>query len=65
MPDRAEFLADRVVLFSSALSGPRTFGYAIRAVMAGRFVAPPIQASCMYDPEYASVDGGGSVEVAR
>jgi len=65
MPDRAEFLADRVVLFSSALSGPRTFGYAIRAVKAGRFVAPPIQASCMYDPEYASVHGGGSIEVAR
>ena len=64
-PDRVEFRDDRVVIFCSADSSVRTYRYALRAVTAGSFVWPAIQASCMYDAAFASVHGGGRVEVAR
>ena len=63
--DRVEFLDDRVVLFASARSKPQRFTYALRVTSAGRFAAPPIQASCMYDPSIASLHGGGRVEVRK
>ncbi|MEW6742272.1 MAG: MG2 domain-containing protein [Planctomycetota bacterium] len=62
-PDRVEFLDDRVLLFGSASCHKQTFRYALRVVTVGDFVLPPIQASCMYDPGYASVSSGGRVEV--
>jgi len=58
--DRAEFLDDRVIIFTSVGQTPRTYRYALRAIAAGTFAAPAIQASCMYDPAFASVSGGGA-----
>ncbi len=64
-PDRVEFLDDRVILFTPASAQQRTFRYTLRAVSAGRFALPPIQASAMYDPSYASVHGMGEVVIGR
>jgi uncharacterized protein YfaS (alpha-2-macroglobulin family) len=63
--DHVEFLDDRVVIFASATFKPRTFRYPVRAVSAGQFAHPPIQASSMYDSGVASVHGGGTIEVRR
>ncbi len=62
-PDRTEFLDDRVLLFTSANREKRVFQYALRVVTAGSFALSPIQASCMYDADIASLHGGGRVEI--
>jgi hypothetical protein len=61
--DRVEFLDDRVVLFATAEKNPRKFVYYLRAVTAGRFTLPPVEASCMYEPALSSIHGGGKAEV--
>lgn len=63
--DHVEFLDDRVVLFATAEWQERRFRYALRVVTAGSFIVPPIQASCMYNAGYASVNGGGKATVSR
>jgi len=65
VPDRVEFLDDRVLLFTSVGRDARTFRYSLRAVSAGSFVVPPIEASCMYDPGFASMHGAGKLVVGR
>lgn len=64
-PDRTEFLDDRVILFTSVGQEKRQFDYYIRATTAGEFAAPPIEASCMYDPGFAALTGGGRVEISK
>ncbi|MHC4249334.1 MAG: alpha-2-macroglobulin family protein, partial [Planctomycetota bacterium] len=61
--DHVEFLDDRVVVFTSISRQPRTFRYSLRAVAEGEYALPPVQASCMYDVSYASVNGSGRVRV--
>jgi hypothetical protein len=63
LPDHVEFLDDRVVLFCSAASEPRTFKYSLRATTAGAFALPPIQASCMYDESVACLGKAGRVTI--
>lgn len=63
LPPRVEFLDDRAVLFVSAHQTIQKFRYALRVVAPGEFMLPPIQASCMYDVELASVSGAGRLEV--
>lgn len=65
LPSRVQFMDDRVVMFASAHLNKTTFVYFLRATTAGRFEQPPIQASCMYDPEIASVNGGGPITVSE
>ena len=64
-PDRVEFRDDRVIIFTPAGSNQRSFRYVLRAVSAGKFVIPPIEASCMYNPALASRNGGGTLKVGR
>ncbi len=64
-PDRTEFRDDRVILFVSASKISASYRYALRVISAGSYQLPPIQASCMYDPSFASINGGGKVEVKR
>lgn len=61
--DRVEFRDDRVIVFASVSAKPHVFRYALRAVTAGDFALPPVQASCMYDPSFASIHGAGHVRV--
>ncbi|MHC4249451.1 MAG: alpha-2-macroglobulin family protein, partial [Planctomycetota bacterium] len=56
-------LDDRVVVFTSISRQPRTFRYSLRAVAEGEYALPPVQASCMYDVSYASVNGSARVRV--
>jgi uncharacterized protein YfaS (alpha-2-macroglobulin family) len=62
--DRTEFLDDRIVLFAPAKTSSQVFRYAIRAVSGGEFLAPPIQASCMYDEAQHSLGESGVVKVS-
>jgi uncharacterized protein YfaS (alpha-2-macroglobulin family) len=64
-PDRVEFQDDRVLMFTWANKQTRTFCYMVRVVGTGSFEIPPIQASCMYDPAFASINGGGQIHVRR
>lgn len=62
-PDHVEFLDDRVVLFCTADSQARTYRYALRAITAGEFTLPPVQASCMYDPSVACLGQAAHVSI--
>lgn len=62
-PDHVEFLDDRVVLFCSINSEKSIFRYSLRATTAGLFELPPIQASSMYDPAFASMGKSGEVKI--
>ena len=62
-PAHVQFRDDRVLLYTDIGLEARTFRYAVRAVTPGRFQGPPIQASCMYDPAFASVAGGGEIRI--
>lgn len=59
VPDRIEFLDDRVLIFSDASKQERKYVYPLRVVKPGDFTIPPIAASSMYDEAYSSVSGGG------
>jgi len=61
--DHVEFLDDRAVLFATVSSSVQVFRYSVRVTTPGRFEWPPIQASSMYDPSFASVHGGGRVVI--
>lgn len=63
IPAHAEFLDDRVVLFDNCTPKAQTYIYAIRAITAGRFTVPPIQATAMYDASFDSVHGKGVVVI--
>ncbi len=63
--DHVEFREDRVVLFASAAAKPAVFRYLLRATAAGSFVAPPIQASSMYDPGIASLGEFGELRITE
>ena len=65
VPDRIEFLDDRVVLFATAGGKEQIFRYALRVTSAGQFAAPAIQASCMYDPAVASLGKAAVLEISR
>jgi len=57
--DHVQFLDDRIVLFATARPVESVFRYALRAVSAGTFAVPPIQASCMYNESITSIHGTG------
>jgi uncharacterized protein YfaS (alpha-2-macroglobulin family) len=61
--DHVAFLDDRVVLFCTAGTRSRTYGYALRATTAGVFLHPPIQGSSMYDPALACLGRAGRVRI--
>jgi uncharacterized protein YfaS (alpha-2-macroglobulin family) len=58
---------DRILLYTSFRGGKRQqqFYYAVRAVTPGTFVLPPVNAEAMYDANYSSTSGQGSVRVVR
>jgi uncharacterized protein YfaS (alpha-2-macroglobulin family) len=64
-PTRVEWLDDRVVIFDTVTYTPRVYRYLLRATCGGTFRLPQIQASCMYDPAFASLHGGGEVTVTK
>ncbi len=67
-PEYLDVRDDRINFFTSFHPGgnkQQLFYYAMRAVSPGRFVYAPIVAGAMYNGEYHSVSGGGTVTVGR
>jgi alpha-2-macroglobulin len=54
---------DRILIFAGAGQGKYEYRYVVRAVTAGEFTLPAVEAACMYDPGFYSVNGRGSVRV--
>jgi hypothetical protein len=54
---------DRMLIFGDLSRGRGEYTYVVRAVTAGTFVLPAIEAACMYDPGAYSVNGAGNLEI--
>jgi hypothetical protein len=55
---------DRVEIFGTVGAGQTvSFAYAVRAVTAGNFSVPPVEAEAMYDPRLWARELGGSVGI--
>jgi uncharacterized protein YfaS (alpha-2-macroglobulin family) len=62
--DHLERRDDRLLLFVHVQGGEQSeFRYTVRAVTAGTFTLPAVEASCMYDPGLYSVHGRGEITV--
>jgi len=63
-PDHIDIRDDRLLLFTGL---PRTknmkYRYLVRVISSGKFVLPPIKASCMYDPDIESINGKGVIKI--
>ncbi len=56
---------DRLVVFGALEPREsRKVVYAVRAVTAGTFTLPPVEAEAMYDPRIWAREQGGAVKVA-
>jgi uncharacterized protein YfaS (alpha-2-macroglobulin family) len=56
---------DQLQAFGRLLPGEKkTIVYSLRAVTAGQFSLPPVEASAMYDPRFWARSGGGKAEVS-
>src|SRR5690606_16194300 len=62
-PDYYDFRDDRVNLYLDVYGEERSFYYVLRAVSRGHFVLGPVAADAMYNGEYHSYSGGGSVTI--
>jgi len=56
---------DRLLVFGDLSEGKGSYAYAVRAVTAGTFALPAVEAACMYDPGAYSVHGAGTLTVKR
>lgn len=62
-PDYTDIRDDRINLYATAKPEQQHFFYQVRAVSKGTFQLGPIGADAMYNAEYHSYSGGGSVTV--
>jgi uncharacterized protein YfaS (alpha-2-macroglobulin family) len=62
-PDYLDVRDDRLNLFTTATPQPKTFYYLARAVSKGTFKLGPVSADAMYNAEYHSYNGAGTVRV--
>jgi uncharacterized protein YfaS (alpha-2-macroglobulin family) len=62
-PDYLDVRDDRINLFTTASTSPKTFYYLARAVSKGTFKLGPVSADAMYNAEYHSYNGAGIVRV--
>jgi uncharacterized protein YfaS (alpha-2-macroglobulin family) len=62
-PDYLDVRDDRLNLFTTATPKPKTFYYLARAVSKGTFKLGPVSADAMYNAEYHSYNGAGTVRV--
>jgi len=64
-PDYMDVRDDRLNLFTSVNSTPKTFYYMVRAVSPGTYQLGPIQADAMYNGMYHSYNGAGVVKITE
>ncbi len=62
-PDHFDLRDDRINFYTTATDTERTFYYLARAVSKGRFVVGPVSADAMYNGEYRSYNGAGTVTI--
>ncbi|GAB3831757.1 alpha-2-macroglobulin [Hymenobacter jeollabukensis] len=62
-PDYLDVRDDRINLFTTATQQPKHFYYLARAVSKGTFKLGPVSADAMYNAEYHSYNGAGTVRV--
>ncbi|GAA4016091.1 alpha-2-macroglobulin family protein [Hymenobacter fastidiosus] len=62
-PDYLDLRDDRINLFTTVTSVPKSFYYVARAVSKGTFRLGPVSADAMYNAEYHSYSGAGVVRV--
>ena len=63
MPDHFDLRDDRINFYTRATGTERTFYYLARAVSKGRFVVGPVSADAMYNGEYRSYTGAGTLTI--
>jgi uncharacterized protein YfaS (alpha-2-macroglobulin family) len=56
---------DRINLFVNSTSLHQTYYYAVRAVSPGVYHMGPVSADAMYNGEYHSYNGAGTVKVVQ
>ncbi|WP_118950185.1 alpha-2-macroglobulin family protein [Taibaiella helva] len=64
-PDYMDVRDDRLNLFTSVNSTPKTFYYMVRAVSPGTYQLGPVQADAMYNGMYHSYNGAGVVKITE
>ncbi|GAB3580625.1 alpha-2-macroglobulin family protein [Hymenobacter daeguensis] len=62
-PDYLDVRDDRINLFTTATGAPKHFYYLCRAVSKGTFKLGPVNADAMYNADYHSYNGAGTVRV--
>ncbi len=62
-PDYQDIRDDRINLFATATGDTHNYYYVVRAVSTGTFRMGPVQADAMYNGEYHSVNGAGTIRV--
>jgi uncharacterized protein YfaS (alpha-2-macroglobulin family) len=62
-PDYIDYRDDRINLFTAVDSHIKSFYYVLRAVSPGTYQLGPVQADAMYNGEYHSYNGAGTVTV--
>jgi uncharacterized protein YfaS (alpha-2-macroglobulin family) len=64
-PLHAEPRDDRLLVFADFPAGSSEYRYLVRAVTAGTFAWPAVEASCMYDPDVYSVHGKSNLQIGE
>ena len=64
-PEHLDIRDDRIHMFTYATREPKSYYYTVRAVSPGVFKQGPASADAMYNGEYHSYHGSGTVVVAR
>jgi uncharacterized protein YfaS (alpha-2-macroglobulin family) len=63
VPEHFDIRDDRINLFTRVDGKARSFYYVVRAVSKGSFVMGPVSADAMYNGEYHSYNGAGTIVV--
>jgi uncharacterized protein YfaS (alpha-2-macroglobulin family) len=64
-PTAIDVRDDRINLFVNSNGLRQNYYYAVRAVSPGVFKMGPVSADAMYNGEYHSYNGGGTIKVAE
>lgn len=64
-PQHLDVRDDRINMFVDAGTQPQTYYYAVRAVSPGTFIMGPVMADAMYNGEYHSYNGAGTITVSQ
>lgn len=64
-PDYIDIRDDRINMFVGVNSYTRYYYYLVRAVSPGEFKMGPVGADAMYNGEYHSYSGGGTIKIVR